>query len=497
MMAVAGARPLYGARASRALDARAIEAHGMAGAMLMERAGAAAFTALLATWPRARHIAVVCGTGNNGGDGFVIARLARERGLAARVHVVGEETRIRGEAAQALAALRQAGGTIEAGLDGLDRADVIVDALLGTGLDRAPAAAQAAAIAAINGAGRPVLCVDLPSGLAADTGHAPGAAVRGALTVTFIGRKLGLVTGLGPALTGRLLFDDLGVPAAVYDAVPAAAHWVGYGEVARAFPARPRDAHKGRFGHVLVVGGGPGMAGAVRLCALAAARVGAGLVSVATHPGHAAALDTACAEVMCRGVADGRELRALAARATVLALGPGLGQEPWGRALAAAARALGLPAVLDADALNLLALEPDRAAASRILTPHPGEASRLLDCTTGDVAADRYAAARALVARYGGVALLKGAGTVVQGSGLPVVIEGGNPGMASGGMGDVLTGVIAGLLAQGCAADEAAVAGAALHAWAADRAAEEGGERGLLAGDLLPWLRRGVNPKPD
>jgi len=257
-------------------------------------------------------------------------------------------------------------------------------------------------------------------------------------------------------------------------------------------PPRPRASHKGDYGHVLVVGGDHGMAGAVRLAGEAAARVGSGLVSVATRLDHAAVIAAARPELMCHGVECARDLCVLLQRASVVAIGPGLGQSAWARELLAALLQTHSPLVVDADALNLLAQEPTRRD-HWILTPHPGEAARLLDMTTGQIQADRLYAVQALQQRYGGVCVLKGAGSLVCASGSIAICEAGNPGMASGGMGDVLTGIIAGLLAQGLSLVDAACAGVYIHAKAGDRAAQEG-ERGLLASDLMPHLRQLVNP---
>jgi len=321
-----------------------------------------------------------------------------------------------------------------------------------------------------------------------------GCAVHATVTVTFIAHKQGLSTGAGPAHTGILIEAGLEVPAACFAAVPATARRLDYAAVRVHFAPRPRTAHKGDFGHVLVVGGAPGFGGAARLAAEAAARTGAGLVTLATHPSHAGTIGLARPEIMCHGVADATALRSLMARASVIAIGPGLGQSAWGRALFALVRDVDLPRVFDADALNLLAADPAPLARA-ILTPHPGEAGRLLGVTTSAVGEDRFAAARDLAERYAAITLLKGAGTVVQApAGLPWVIGGGNPGMASGGMGDVLTGIVAGLVAQGHALEEAAALGACVHAEAGDRAAAAGGERGLLAGDLLDHVRAVVNP---
>jgi len=484
-----GSIPLYSAVQMRELDRLAIEAAGIPGYTLMNRAAGAAWSALRSRWPQARTLVVLCGAGNNGGDGFVLARQARADERSVRVLQLGDEQRIRGDALTARAAWLEAGGGVEpftaAALDG---ADLIVDAVLGTGFAGRLDTHWVGAIDAVNGMAAPVVAMDIPSGLHADTGHVADAAIRAQLTVTFIGHKPGLYTGEGPAHTGEIVCADLDLPPGVLRHVAPAA-LLQHGPAAGLLSTpRPRTAHKGRFGHVLVVGGDHGMAGAARLAGEAALRGGAGLVSVATRVEHAAWISAGCPELMCHGVADARDLQPLLAKATVIVIGPGLGRSSWAQALLARVLTAGQPRVVDADALNLLAQDPVHSEHC-ILTPHPGEAARLAGVDTGVVQADRFAAARAISARYGGVTVLKGAGTVIHAPGrLPVVCAAGNPGMASGGMGDVLSGVLGALLAQGMALPEAAVSGVCLHAGAADRAARDG-ERGMLARDVIGALR--------
>lgn len=484
---------LYTPDQVRELDRRAIEDHGIGREQLMERAGASAYRLLRRRFPQAQHLLVLCGGGNNGGDGYIIARRAAQDGLSVTLCPLVPSERLQGVAAIAArgALERLAPVAFDAALPG--QADVVVDALLGTGLDRPVAGALAEVIAAVNAAGRPVVAVDVPSGLSARTGQVLGVAVRGALTPSFIGLKQGLFTGEAPAYTGEVAFDDLQVPAAVYAAPAPAARLLRPESLGEWLAPRPRTAHKGDFGHVLVVGGDHGMGGAARLAAEAAARTGAGLTSVATRPAHVAALIAGRPELMVRGVDDAAGLDPLVARAGVLAVGPGLGTGDWGRGLLQAALASGRPTILDADALNLLASGGVAPAGPAVLTPHPGEAARLLGTDTATVQADRFAAARELAGRYQAVVVLKGAGTVVDDGTCTAVCAAGNPGMASGGMGDVLTGIVAGLLAQGHGPWDAAAAGALLHATAADIAAA-GGERGLLAGDVLAALRGAANP---
>lgn len=491
-----GTRPpafVYGAREVRAIDRCAIERCGVAGYDLMQRAGAACVAELRRRWPDARRVVVLCGTGNNGGDGYVIARLAREAGIEVAAAALVDPAGLAGDAAHAAGDYVKAGGTLVAFYPGLAAvADVIVDALLGTGLARDVDGPFKACIETVNAAGKPVLSVDVPSGLDADTGMVHGLAVRANVTVTFVGRKAGLYLAQGPGLTGELVFDDLAVPAQCSVEVAPVASLLDATLVTRALPRRSRLAHKGDHGRVLVVGGGPGTPGAVRMAAEAALRAGAGLVTVATRSENVTAIVGARPELMVHGVDNEGEARALIAAADVVAVGPGLGQTPWARGLLEAVLASGKPVVADADALNLLAQAPWRSP-QWVLTPHPGEAARLLGGTVAAVQADRLGAARALAERFGGVVVLKGAGTVVlRHGGQPWLCDRGNAGMATAGMGDVLTGVIAGLAAQCRDLELAAAAGVFAHASAGDMAAGRG-QVGMLATDLFEPLRACLN----
>jgi ADP-dependent NAD(P)H-hydrate dehydratase / NAD(P)H-hydrate epimerase len=490
-------RELWSAAQVRELDRRAIEEHGTPGRELMERAGAFALDAFLRRWPASRATTIVCGAGNNGGDGYVVGRLARRAGLAVRLLAVADPEGLQGDAALALADFRREGGEIQR-WDG--RGDPggdgpLVDALLGTGLARDLDGAFRAAVESMNATGRPMVALDIPSGLHADTGRVMGTAIHADLTACFIGLKLGLFTGRGPALSGTVAFSSLGVPATLDRGLDPVARRLGAAVLGDWLPPRPRDAHKGHFGHVLVIGGEEGMGGAVRLAAEGALRAGAGLVSVATRSTHVGAILAARPELMCHDASDPERLAGLLARATVVAIGPGLGRSAWARRLLHSVLESGLPCVLDADALNLLSEENTPRHNDRwVLTPHPGEAGRLLGSDAAGVEADRPAAVRGLRARFGGVAVLKGAGTLICGATSSLwLCEHGNPGMASGGMGDVLTGLIAGLAAQLGDLERAACAGVLVHALAADTAAARG-ERGLIATDVLESVRPWVNP---
>ena len=486
--------PLYTAAQVRELDRTAIEVRGIPGYRLMCRAGQALADCIARSWPAAGKVCVLCGPGNNGGDGYVVARLLRAAGMDVRLLSLSDPDSLKGDAAQAVQDYMAQGGQCSPFSGTLEEPlDLLVDALLGTGLDRPVAGDIRSAIEALNRHPAPVLAVDIPSGLHADSGRVLGVATRAQRTLTFIGRKRGLYTGAGVRYAGQVEFDDLAVPADIYQQQVADACLVA--QPALGPMARPRaaDAYKGQFGHVLIVGGNQGMSGAARLAAEAAARCGAGLVSVATRPEHAASLNAGRPELMVHAVEQAADLQPLLGRASVVVVGPGLGQTSWSKMLFERVLDSGLPLVVDADALNLLARDA-RQRDNWILTPHPGEAGRLLQQTTEAIEQDRFAAVQQLLERYRGVAILKGAGSLIASGKGPIhLCARGNPGMASGGMGDVLSGVLGALLAQGLGVFEAASAGVFLHAKSADIAAAEQGERGLLASDLMPVLRELVN----
>lgn len=486
---------VYTADQVRAIDKIAIEEHGIAGYELMGRAGYAALAILRERWPKAHKIAVYCGAGHNAGDGYIVARLAREAGLSVRVEALVPPDRLTHDARRAWQACQEAG--IEAAPFGSVASegfvpDVIVDALLGTGLDRPVDGAFAAAVAQVNAAEVPVLALDIPSGLDADTGRVLGAAVRADVTVTFVGLKQGLFLGDAPDHRGELEFASLQIPPSAAARFEPALGRLRLEELARALPKRPRSSHKGVNGRVLLVGGAPGMSGAIRLAAEAALRVGAGLVQVVTHPENVVPVMAGRPELMCRGADSPEVLEPLLDVADGVVVGPGLGRSPWARALLERIWRADQPLVVDADALNLLAERPERRG-RWMITPHPGEAGRLLGVDTSAVQADRLAAVRELAERYDATAVLKGVCTLVCTAGDVAVCDRGNPGMASGGTGDVLAGVLGGLLVQLRSVPVAARIGVLLHALAGDTAAIAG-ERGMAASDLLPELRHWANP---
>ena len=483
---------LYTPAQVRELDRRAIEDHGIPGGVLMARAGRSAWRHLCLRFPDIRRLLVLCGGGNNGGDGYVIARLAAEAGLAVDLCPLVDPQRLGGNAREAADAALALMAPVASPRAAIGEADAVVDAMLGTGIDRPVTGTMATVIDALNAQCAPVMSIDVPSGLNARTGRVMGTAVCAAITPTFIGLKQGLLTGDAADFVGELVFDDLQVPVAIHDGIEPSSMRLSAAALAGGLSARARTTHKGDCGHVRVVGGDHGMGGAVRMAGEAAARVGAGRVSIATRPAHVAAVLAARPELMVHGMDDAAALDAVLAGTDTLAIGPGLGQSAWGAGLFERALSHAGPMVVDADALNRLAGSGMRRE-DWVLTPHPGEAARLLETTTRAIVDDRFAAADAIAERYGGVVVLKGTGTLIADGRRRVICTEGNPGMASAGMGDVLTGVIAGLRAQGLGAFDAACLGVQAHARSADRAACQG-ERGLLAGDLVDGLRAVVNP---
>lgn len=478
---------LYSAAQVRALDAALIAA-GTDGFELMQRAAHGAWRALRRRWPEAGEITVLTGHGNNAGDGFLMAALARRAGWAVTVFAVGDTSALSGDAASALAEARAAQVDILPWLPGVALRGVLVDALLGTGLKGAVRAPYAEAIEAINGSGQPVLAVDIPSGLSADTGQALGQAVHADLTVTFIGLKFGLFSGQAADHVGQLLFDSLQADAAIVAASPAVARRLSPASLPRPAP-RPMTAHKGQYGQVLVIGGDHGTGGATLMSAEAALRSGAGMVSLATRAEHVAAALTRLPEVMTLGVHSSNQLLDPLEKADVLVVGPGLGQASWGRSLLSIAATAAKAQVWDADALNQLAQGLVQLPAGSIITPHPGEAARLLGVTTAQVQADRAHAALALAKKFSTICVLKGAGSLIAApDGRLALCAHGHPAMATAGLGDVLAGVLGALLAQHLAPYDAACLSVWLHARAGEQQGVNG--RGLAATDLIPAIRQ-------
>lgn len=485
---------IYSVESVRRIDQSAIQDAGISGYALMTRAAQAALDETRSRFPDATRWQLVCGPGNNGGDGYVLARLAAQQGIAVSVIALTPSESLQGDAQTACLDFSAEGGVIAAWSGELDaNADLLVDGLLGNGLQRDVSGAFADVIDAMNRHDAPVVALDIPSGLHGDSGAIMGCAVRADLTVTFVGLKAGLFLGAAPDCVGELAFADLAIPEECRRSVAVQLRRMDDALLRDALPARPRDAHKGHFGHLLLVGGGPGMSGAIRLAGMAALRSGAGRVSVATHPASVAAVAAGAAELMVHGISGASGMEALLDRVDTVAIGPGLGTDEWAKSLLALVLQSTLPSVLDADALNLLP-EFGRAMPNQVLTPHPGEAARLLGVGVAEVQADRMESLAALRGKFGGTVVLKGANTLVSAAeGPPRLCTAGNPGMATAGMGDVLTGVIAGLLAQKLDPEQAAVCGVLAQALAGDRAARAG-QRGLTASDVIGELRAVLNP---
>ncbi|MBX9914201.1 MAG: NAD(P)H-hydrate dehydratase [Pseudomonadaceae bacterium] len=478
---------LYSRAQMRELDARLIAA-GTPDFELMQRAAHAAWRALRQRWPSAGSVTVLVGAGNNGGDGYLLAVLAQRAGWQVQVLSVVAPVSLRGDAALAYAEAQAAQVSINPWQAHSPLHGVLVDGLLGTGLSGAVREPYVQVIEQINASGLPVLALDLPSGLCADTGCELGVAVRAELTVSFIGLKIGLFSGAAPGLVGTLVFADLQADPAVLAQQVATAQRLAAASLP-SLAARERAAHKGQYGHLLVLGGDRGMGGAALLAAQSALRCGAGLVSLATRGEHVAAALSRQPEVMALAVGSANQVLSVAAQADVLVVGPGLGQQAWGRSLLSAAALQTIAQVWDADALNLLAVGGVQLPAAALLTPHPGEAARLLGLTTAQVQGDRPAAARALAQRYQVVVVLKGAGSLIAApDGRLALCDRGHPAMAGAGFGDVLAGLIGALRAQHLAAFEAACLGVWLHACAGELGGAGG--RGLAAGDLLTTIGR-------
>lgn len=471
-------------------------AAGIDQSALMQRAGQFAYATLRQRWPEIEKLIVCTGKGNNAGDGFVLACLAHLDGIYVEVYAICDPKTLSGAALEAANRCLKVGVPIkiyhaDLPFDG----DVTVDALLGIGLQGEVREPYITAINTINDHNTEVLALDVPSGIDADTGSIQGAAIDADVTVSFIGLKQGLYTRKGATRCGELLLGTLDIPAEIVNRVAANAEVIDWEHIRAHLPKRLADSHKGDYGHVLIIGGEYGMGGAVRMAAEGALRVGAGLVSVATRPEHVSVVGSSRPEIMCYQVGDAEDLIPLIEKATIIVIGPGLGRSPWAEMLLKKVLKSNKQLLLDADALNLLSEMPLHRD-NWILTPHPGEAARLLKSNCQELQEQRFQAVRDLQANYGGVIALKGAGTLVKGAqALIHLCRAGNPGMASGGMGDVLSGIIAGFVAQGIDPLVATQMGVYVHARAGDLAVEEGGgERGLLATDVFAYLRKLVNP---
>lgn len=467
---------------------------------LMASAGLAMFEMVASHFANLRYrdttMVVLCGYGNNGGDGYIVAHLAMAAGWPVRLVQLGDVNKITGDADRARQLWLSEGGKVEhIGADEFDLPDsaIIIDAMLGTGLRGEVKDRFADVIHQVNHTRNAAVCsIDIPSGLNADTGQPMGCAIKADMTCTFVGLKQGLLTGVGGDYCGELYFAGLGVERAFEQIVPAAVNCITKTDLPSKFPRRLLASHKGHFGHVVLIGGNVGMSGAIRMAASACMRTGAGLVTVLTHSNNEQVVAMDHPQMMVRGVHTGGDISEWLALADVVVFGPGGGQDAWAKPLLAQVCDFDGVKVIDADGLNLLAQQPLKLNHC-IITPHPKEAARLLNTSVAEVQQDRYAAIDQLAKTYHCVALLKGYGTLI-GDGQRVNLNtSGNPGMATAGMGDVLSGILSGLLAQGLSLYDAAVVGAYIHGAAGDLAAADG-QRGLMATDLFDPIRKLVNP---
>lgn len=497
-------RPVVTSAEMRAIDAAMINEVGLPGVVLMENAGRAVAETIVQFRQDIAFdsVVVVAGGGNNGGDGFVIARYLREAGLHAIVMLVGSPDGLTGDAACHAAVYQQLGGVLEVVDEAADweqveerigDADLIVDALFGTGLSREVVGLQRAVIEAVNDSGAMVLSVDLPSGMCADTGAVHGAAVRADVTVTLGAAKLGLVSSPGFSQAGALVIAGIGLDTGLLQSGALGAGLYGADDAARAMPGHSLLDHKGTRGRIAIVGGSPGRRGAPRLAALAALRTGAGLVTLIGESATELAVPDAVMSLAVGSFAsDGDTVLAACAEMDAIAIGPGLPRSDGALGVLHGLLDKGKVAlVIDADGLNLLAGNLEVVAASScpvVLTPHPGEAARLLDTTVSEIERDRVAAVRALAAKAKCVCVLKGPRTLICDGNFDAqfvaIIESGHPALATAGSGDVLAGTIVALIGQGCTSLEAARLGAWVHGMAGEALAIQRGNRGVIASDL-------------
>jgi len=474
---------LYTASESSLLDQVAIETDQLMDGTLMERAGEAAYRHLRFLWPRARTVVLVCGPGNNGGDGYVLARKLLEAEIQSKVYSVGILEDQKGDALSTRKAFEAAGGVVQRYQPGNHfQADVVVDALLGTGSQRELGGDFADVVNTINRSGLPVLALDIPSGIDPDTGRTLGVAVRAQATLSFISLKRGCFTSEAVDYTGSLYFSDLGISSNSLNKVSTNAFLITAEQCRQLRPVRLRNTYKSKKGNVLVIGGIKGMSGAAVLAGQSALVSGAGLVRIASQ----ATLDLSWPELMMSDLSPSSELKQLVTRADVLAVGPGLGRDKFAHQVLGHIldfRGSNQALVLDADALICLARESIEIA-DAILTPHPGEAAKLLACSIEDVQRDRFAAAKEIAQRYKSICILKGAGTVISDGAEFHVCERGGPELATAGTGDVLTGLVAAFVANGLPLLSAAKLAVYVHAVAAELCTERNGGV-MVASDLI------------
>ena len=464
------------------------------GFLLMQKAARYSFQILENENPQS--ITVFCGTGNNAGDGYLLAKYATEHGLNTRVISIESKEKLKGDAKRAMNEFEQTGGEIEQWSSEIElNSDWIVDAIFGIGLNRKLGALHEDVIHAINQSKSKVLSIDIPSGLCGDTGKIFGNAVSADLTTTYVGKKSGLYLYSGPDHVGKIFFSDLDIDESFYSKSTPVIKIVSEIDVNDVLINRDQTSHKGDNGHILLIGGNNGMEGAIRIAAEASLRSGSGLVSVLSTSKSCEIINQFRPEVMCHHDPKEEQASALIDRADIIGIGPGLGTDEWAVKLFKQAMSSKKHLVLDADALNILA-KTNNNRGNWTLTPHPGEAARLLNSSVSDIQNDRIAAITEISNKYSANVLLKGKFTLIKSlnSDLSYMITTGNPGMATAGMGDLLTGVISSFLGQFGTNDPDKVISVAahIHSKAGDLASEDG-ERGLIASDLLTYIRQLVN----
>jgi hydroxyethylthiazole kinase-like uncharacterized protein yjeF len=498
------------ARQMKKMDQRTIEEFGLPGAVLMENAARGGVQVVLSQYPQARSIAVFCGKGNNGGDGLAMARYFQAQGLRVKVYLTGTEDGLKGDAALQLSFTKQLKIAVEE-LEGkidfsvlkqeIFHCDLLLDALLGTGLEKEVRGIFRDLILLMNELPIPKIAIDIPSGLSSDNGQPLGVCTQADLTVTFGQPKVGQVLFPGCRFVGRLFLVDIGIPTAFYPVPEERVELLEIATQASFLPQRDPEGHKGSYGHALVLAGSKGKTGAAAMTCLGALRAGAGLVTLGIPESLNPIMEIKLTEAMTEplpeeepgflGPAALSKIKSLCQGKKALAVGPGLSTSPGTLALVQALlkQIKGIPVVIDADGLNALADEPKglKGLTGRaILTPHPGEMSRLTGQPVKEIQADRIRSARAFSRKYGIVLVLKGARTVIADPEGPIYL---NPVahsvLASGGTGDILTGLILGFLAQGLSLIKAACLGVFLHGQAGAWLAQERGGQGILASELL------------
>ena len=488
---------IFSSKTVSKVDQRAIHQEDIPGFILMKRAAAFSFQQLERYFSNTNSIMIFCGSGNNSGDAYLLGCLAIENEIKTKVITLCDTATLRDDALKAFNEYQLLNGEVFDWNNRIDiDCDLIIDGIFGIGINRNVEGEFLQVINTINKSKVPVLSLDIPSGLNADTGEVMGSSIKADVTSTFVGRKKGLYLKQGPLISGCIEFSNLSIPDKCFKNAKIELQIVNQSLLEQHLKPRNRSSHKGDFGHVLVIAGNHGMGGAARITSESALRTGAGIVSVITRPENVAIISKTTPEIMAHSADDNSDkVSELINKADVIAIGPGLGIDRWAKDLLNKALESEKQMIIDADGLNLLADCPTKRD-NWILTPHPGEAARLLRCLNPEIQEDRLTSLEKLVGKYGGVTLLKGNNTLIAaGEEIPFVITAGNPGMSTAGMGDLLTGIIAALCSQFKQVNPNILTALAayIHALAGDQAAKSG-ERGIIATDLFKELKHIINP---